>query len=224
MMGAGTKRAALAAALAGLGLWAAAPQPAGAQAADPALNRAGLVVTIEPKADVAVGTRFKFVLTTIQPGYLVVMDVNAAGAVTQIYPNVFSLKLGRQVVRQGRDPCGEGGANTLSSYGLAVGGNPKSNYVEPGRPFELPGEGEGRSYAFQACPPKGRGFVAAILSDRPVQLIDLPDMPAALVGQQAGFDHFVDGLKSLRLLSSDDPGQDGKPPRWSVSRAIYEIK
>ncbi len=223
MKGAAARRRARAVAL-GLALWAASPLAARAQAPDPALNRAGLAVTIEPAGGAAVGTRFKFVLTTAQPGYLVIMDVNAAGAVTQIYPNVFSLKLGSQVARAGRDPCGEGGANTLSSYGLAVGGNPKSNYVEPGHPFELPGEGEGRAYAFQACPPKGRGFVAAILSDRPVQLIDLPDVPAALVGQQAGFDRFVDALRSLRLLSSDDPGQDGKPPRWSVSRAAYEIR
>ena len=200
------------------------PGPGRAQPATPAdLNVAGLQIDMLPGPAVVAGGDFRFRVLTRRPGYLVLVDVNAEGVVTQLYPNIFSMKLVGQVSPSRADPCLSPSANTLSSFGLAGGGDVKSNYIEPGMPFELPGTRSGTGYAFQACPPRGRGMVMAILSNRPVQIVDLPDIPATMVGEKAGFDQIVSGLRSLRLVSSDQSDQT-TGPRWSVTAAPYTIQ
>lgn len=193
-----------------------------AQAQAPPANAAGLAVSVTPDT-AAVGTGFAFRVTSRQAGYLVLLDVNAEGSVTQLYPNLFSMHLAGRAMPAGQDPCTQPAANTLSSSGLQAGGDVEANRIDPGAAFELPGAREGTGYAFQACPPRGRGMVVAVLSDKPVQIIDLPDIPAAAVGQKTGFDRLVAALQGLRLVSGDDAGR-ATVPVWSVSWAPYVIR
>ena len=193
------------------------------QSGDAAVNPAGIQLSVTPAGIVAVGTTFGFHLTSRQPGFLVLLDINADGVVSQLYPNVFTMNAAKDAGAASADPCATPGANTLSTFGLAQGANTKENRIEPGRPFDLPGGSAGADYAFQACPPKGGGMVFAVLSDKPVQIIDLPDIPAGTVGSPAGLDRLLGALKQLRLVSGE-AGAPAVAPRWSIAWTRYEIR
>ncbi len=186
-------------------------------------NGAGLQMQLLP-SDALVGTTLAVRLSTRQGGYLVLLDVNAEGVVNQLYPNVFSMKLANQPMGATDDPCGAPAANTLSSTGLDESASLKANRIEAGQTFDLPGERQGAGYAFQACPPLGTGMLVAVLSDKAVQIIDLPDLPAAIVGKPAGFERLVSALRALRLVSGEQPEGAASTPRWSVTWTPYTIR
>ena len=55
-------------------------------------------------------------------------------------------------------------------------------------------------FEFVASPPLGSAMVVALLSDQPVQLIDLPDMPPSLVGQNSAVGFLSKLASELRIL------------------------
>jgi len=58
-------------------------------------NQAGLALEILPAARVRLGQEMAFRVTAAASGYLVVFDVNAAGQVTQLFPNRYSAASGK---------------------------------------------------------------------------------------------------------------------------------
>jgi hypothetical protein len=157
-------------------------------------NPSELAVDILPGADIAVGSRVSFRISTKKPGYLILLDVDAAGKLTQIYPTAFK--------------------TTPSPRA-------KSNYLTPGKPVQIPSAAE-QGFEFVASPPFGTAMVVAILSDLPVQAIDLPDIPASMTGQ-------ADALNYLTKLASDlrIPGEGGgrlREARWSFDAKFYAIR
>src|SRR5690606_8534214 len=123
-------------------------------------NAAGLSIDILPSQHLKPGTRIAFKVTTKRPGYLLLVDVDATGKLTQIYPNQRSLLTAR--VREG------------------------ANRIRPGRTITIPDPNDPLAgFEYVAEPPSGVAMVVAILSDKAVQLIDLPDVPAQFAGQQA---------------------------------------
>ena len=54
-------------------------------------NPAEVTVEMMPGQTVNVGSRVSFRITSKKPGYLVLVDVDATGHLTQIYPNTASL-------------------------------------------------------------------------------------------------------------------------------------
>jgi hypothetical protein len=181
------------------------PAPADpVQQADPtpkekAQNPAGVSVEVLPGLDLKLGTRIAFRITTQKPGYLLLVDIDAAGKLTQIYPNVVSLAESKE------DPA-------------------KANLIQPGKPVSIPDVTNPLArFEFVAEPPTGTGTVVAILSDRPVQVIDLPDVPPKLTGQEAAVDYLYGIARSLKIAAVDTPDQF-VPGNWSFDAKLYHIK
>jgi hypothetical protein len=162
-------------------------------------NPAGVTVEVLPGTDLPVGTKIAFRVATQKPGYLLLIDIDAAGKLTQIYPNVLSL--------------------TQASDKAASG-----NFIKPGHPMTIPDAGNPLArFEFIAEPPLGAGTVVAILSAQSVQLIDLPDLPGEITGQQAAVDYLYTVAQGLKIASVDKPGRfvDGV---WSFDAKSYQIK
>jgi hypothetical protein len=161
-------------------------------------NPADLAVEITPGPEIAPGAKVSFRITTKKPGYLILVDVDPGGKLEQIYPNPMS---------------------------LAANPNRESiNLIRPGTPLQLPSADDSKSrFEFIASPPFGTAMVVALLSDRPVQMIDLPDVPASLLGSTAGAELLSKVANELRI---PDPKRGGAflEPRWSFDAKFYAIK
>jgi hypothetical protein len=121
-------------------------------------NPAGLAMQILPGPDIAVGSQVSFQVSSKKAGYLILVDVETTGKLVQIYPNPMSLML-------------PGGVRE------------NANFLRPGKPVRIPDrENPYSGFEFVASPPTGTAMVVAILGDRQVQLVDLPDVPGSLAG------------------------------------------
>ena len=54
-----------------------------------------LAIGVEPATALTIGDRARFSISSKQDGYLVLLDVNASGEMTQLFPNQFSEKAGK---------------------------------------------------------------------------------------------------------------------------------
>ena len=54
-----------------------------------------LAISVEPANALSIGDRARFAVSSKQAGYLVLLDVNASGEMTQLFPNQFSEKSGK---------------------------------------------------------------------------------------------------------------------------------
>ncbi len=160
-------------------------------------NPAGMRIDILPNANLRVGMKIAFKVSTRQTGYLVLVDIDADGKLTQIYPNVMSL--------------------SRSSSNMT-----EANLIKPETPIIIPNPKNPLArFVFTADPPTGNGAIVAILSDKPVQIIDLPE-PSSL-GAQASIDALYQSVLSLKIASSDGSGKFIRGT-WSFGAAPYVIE
>jgi hypothetical protein len=159
-------------------------------------NPAELSIQMLPGQTVTVGSTVSFKISSKKPGYLVLVDVDATGHLTQIYPNTGSL------TRTNR-------AN--------------ANYVKPGSLFTIPLATD--PYAgvrYVVSPPNGRAMIVGILSALPVQILDLPDIPADLVDKPDKILSFLSKRTGeLRIPDSDNQLREA---RWSFDAKPYVIQ
>jgi hypothetical protein len=160
-------------------------------------NSAGLKLEFTAGDDFSVGSKLSFKVTTEQPGYLVLVDVDSDGKLTQIYPNVYSPK---------------GPTDSLETI----------NLLKPGRTMTVPDPTSETGFEFVASTPRGVGMVVAMLSDKPVQVIDLPDVPRGVTGQRAADEYLRNVTRSLKILPDSDSGQM-QDPKWSFATKFYSI-
>jgi hypothetical protein len=162
-------------------------------------NSAGLAIDVLPGTDLQVGSRVAFRVATRKSGYLIIVDVDPSGKLTQIYPNPMSL--GAQAGREG------------------------ANLIKPGRAVTLPDSARNplAGFEFVASPPLGTAMVVAILSDRPVQMVDLPDVPASLAGSAEAVNYLYGAARDLRVAG---PAQSGavQEAKWSFDAKFYRIR
>lgn len=169
------------------------------QASLKAKNSAGVVVEILPRTELRVGEKIALRVASKKQGYLVLVDVDAAGKLTQIYPNRRSLL-------------------------TAQDGQESANLIKPGRPITIPEVGNPfAGFEFVAAPPTGVAMVVAILSNRPVQMLDLPDIPAGMVGQGAAINYLTDWTSNLRIARADASGRLEEAV-WSFDAKLYVIR
>ena len=161
-------------------------------------NSAGLKLELMPSGDIVIGTQMSVRITSEKQGYLVVVDVDSEGHLTQIYPNTHSL---------------------ATKEGAAA----NSNLLSKGKPRIIPDPKERATFQFVAAPPVGVGMLVAVLSDVPVQMIDLPDVPALMAGQKPALDYVRETTRQLRILPSSDRDSI-KDPKWSFATQFYVIK
>jgi hypothetical protein len=160
-------------------------------------NSAGLVVDILPDVEIREGTKVTFRVNARKAGYLIVVDVDATGVLKQIYP----------------DP------NALLAHSAK---NQLSNHIAPGETLTVPKNGSDGSSSFVADP-AGVAMVVAILSGRPVQVMDLPDVPTAIIGRAEALKFISTSAHSLRIARSDAPGIFEKP-KLSFAAKFYIVK
>jgi hypothetical protein len=161
-------------------------------------NSAGLSLDIHPGPVVQIGGKVSFRVAAKKPGYLILVDVDAAGRVSQIFPNRGSL--------------------------LKIGSRESLNLIKPGRAMTIPEAGNAYAgFEFVAAPPAGTAMVVAILSDRPVQMLDLPDVPAEVAGQPEALSYIAEAARSLRIASTRDAGGLVEA-RWSFDAKLYVVK
>ena len=165
---------------------------------DPASNPAGVRFELLPGTDLSLGAKMAVRVSVQKPGYLVLVDVDSAGKLTQIFPNTQSL---------------------ASPQGTAA----NANLIAPNKPRLIPDPQDKASFNFVAAPPPGVGMVVAILSDKPVQMIDLPDVPKALAGRTAAVEYVRESTTSLKILPATDT-ERVQDPKWSFATKFYVIK
>src|SRR5262249_5996938 len=159
-------------------------------------NPAGVSVDLIPKLEVSPGSKIGFRISTKKTGYLILLDVDASGKLTQIFPNP-----------------------TAVTHGLREA----TNLVRPGRPLIIPQLGTPyAAFEFVADLPTGIAMVVALLSDKPWQVVDLPDAPPPAFAPD-------DTLKYVRsqALTLKVPNPNGGPleqPNWSIDGKFYLIK
>jgi len=159
-------------------------------------NSAGLTLDIIPGGEVIAGSKIGFRFTTKKPGYLILLNVDAEGKLSQIFPEA-PTEAG--AVRD--EPC----------------------LIKPGKPLIIPQLGSPyATFEFVAEPPAGVAMFVALLSDKPVQLVDLPNAPPPAFAP-------ADTLKYVRdqTLTLVVPNRDNnllERPKWSFDGKAYLIR
>jgi hypothetical protein len=159
-------------------------------------NAAGVSLDLIPNLEVIAGSKIGFRISTKKQGYLILLDVDASGKLTQIFPNTAT------VTRGLRDA---------------------PNLVRPGRPLTIPQFGTPYAgFEFVADPPAGVAMVVALLSDKPVQVVDLPDAPPPAFAPGDTLKYVRDKTRTLKVPSQD--GNQLEQPNWSFDGKFYLIK
>jgi hypothetical protein len=104
-------------------------------------NAAGVAIDILPADQFPIGSKVVFKVTAKKPGYLILVDVDAAGKVTQRYPNLYSMA-------------------------LPAGASENANLLEPGKTVAIPNPANPFAhFEYIAEAPAGPGMTNAPLAD-----------------------------------------------------------
>jgi hypothetical protein len=169
-----------------------------AQAATPSValpNVAKVAVRMIPGSAVEVGAKVGFEVTSARRGYVLLVDIDPTGRMTQIFPNPELLE------RLGGDDI---------------------NFIRANGKLPIPSEEiSKRGFNYLATEPTGSAAIVAILSERKVQLIDLPDTVES-EDKAASLNRLLKWIGELRVA---DPAS-GKllPSKWSYDFKSYEIR
>lgn len=159
-------------------------------------NPAGVSVDLIDKLEVPVGSKIGFRIATKRSGYLILLDVDASGRLTQIFPNP-----------------------TAATHGMRNA----INLIKPGRPVSIPQRGSPYAgFEFVADPPTGVAMVVALLSDKPVQVVDLPDTPPPAFAPADTLRYVRDQARTLKVANPD--GGPLAQPNWSIDGKFYVIE
>lgn len=159
-------------------------------------NPAGVSVDLIPKLEVPAGSKIGFRIATKRAGYVILLDVDAIGRLTQIFPNP-----------------------AAATHGLREA----ANLVKPGRPLTIPQPGTPHGGPrFVADPPAGMAMVVALLSDKPVQVVDLPDTPPPAFAPGDTLKYVRDQARTLKVANPE--GGRLEQPNWSIDGKFYLIK
>jgi hypothetical protein len=158
-------------------------------------NSAEVSVEMMPGETVSVGSKVSFRVTSKKAGYLVLVDVDVTGRLTQIYPNTVS---------------------------LLRGARPNGNYVKPGATLTIPNPSDPRAaIQYVVSPPAGQAMIVAILSPQPVQILDLPDVPLDVKEPSDMLAYLYKWTNELRI---PDDASHLREARWSFNSKSYRIQ
>jgi len=158
-------------------------------------NLAGVTLRMSPGQSVSVGTKVSFRVTTRKPGYLLLVDIDANGNMSQIFPSP-------EMIAQSQEAA--------------------TNLIKPGEELLIPNSAaKQRGFEYVITPPAGEATIVAILSDRRVQIIDLPDKVQKPQSAAETISSLTRWTSELRV---PDPGT-GKlqPSNWSFDIKQYAI-
>jgi hypothetical protein len=143
-----------------------------------------------------VGTEVLFRVSVAKPGYIMLVDIDTTGKMSQIYPR----------------------PELLSRFNRA-----DLNLVKPGSPFVIPSdELKGQGFKYIVTPPLGSSAVIAILSEKRVQLLDLPDLPQEVKTQAEVIQSLSKWMDELRI--PDVKTGKLEQTNWSIAVKPYSIQ
>jgi hypothetical protein len=158
-------------------------------------NTAELSVEMLPGKSVSIGSQVSFRIKSKKAGYVVLIDIDANGKLTQIFPTVASL------TRNFR---------------------PNANYIKPGAPLLVPNLANAEGMAYVVSPPAGNAMVVAMWSEQAVQILDLPDIPPEMAGQDAALNYLAKWASQLRIPESTTNRL--REAKWSFDAKTYSIQ
>ena len=159
-------------------------------------NSAVVSVDLVRGLEVSAGSKIGFRVATKKMGYLILLDVDASGRLMQIFPNP-----------------------TAATHGV----RDAANLIRPGRPVDIPQLGTPYGgYEFVAGLPAGIALVVALLSDKPVQVVDLPDAPSPAAAPGETLKYVREQAKALKVPNPDSGRLE--EPNWSIDGKFYLIK
>lgn len=159
-------------------------------------NAAGLSIEISPDQTAKIGTKVSFRVTTKKPGYLLLIDIDANGKMSQIFPSP-------ELIAQSDEGA--------------------MNFIKPGEEMLLPNSvAKKRGFEYVTTPPVGAATIVAILSDRRVQILDLPDTSQKTSTEAETLNFLTEWTRQLRV---PDPGT-GKllQSNWSFDIKRYLVQ
>jgi len=159
-------------------------------------NTAKVSLQMSPDRTVPVGSRISFRVTTRKPGYLMLVDIDADGKMSQIFPSP-------EMVVQSE----EGAAN----------------FVRPGEELVVPNSAaQKKGFEYIITPPIGSAAVVAILSERRVLLLDLPDDAQKPRTETETVSYLAGWTSGLRV--PDTGTGKMQPSNWSFDIKPYSIR
>jgi len=159
-------------------------------------NPAKVSLQMAPDRTVPVGTRISFRVTTRKPGYLLLVDIDADGKMSQIFPSP-------EMIVQSEDGA--------------------ANFLRPGEELVIPNSAaQKKGFEYVITPPTGNAAVVAIFSDRKVQLLDLPDDAQKPRGEADIISYLAGWMSGLRVPDSETGKM--QPSNWSFDIKPYSIR
>jgi hypothetical protein len=160
-------------------------------------NPAGLSLDLVPSTDVQVGTRMAVHVLSRKTGYLILIDVDPTGRLTQIFPNPRSLLLSKSSPK-------------------------RANLIQAGKAIAIPdSKNPFAGFELRATPPTGRALLLGLLSNRPVQVLDLPDIPSSIIGQAAALTYLQEMAQRLKVAQLNGGLEQID---WSFAAQFYSIR
>jgi hypothetical protein len=159
-------------------------------------NAARLSLQMFPDQVVGVGTKISFRVTAGKAGYVLLIDIDASGRMSQIFPSP-------EMIAQSQEAA--------------------TNLIKPGQEFLIPNSAAQKlGFEYVMTPPLGTAAIVAILSDRRVQILDLPDDAQKQRTEAEVIDYLTRWTSALRV---PDPST-GKlqPSNWSFDIKRYSIR
>lgn len=159
-------------------------------------NTTSLSLQMIPEQSVDVGTKMSFRVTAKKAGYVLLVDVDARGRMSQIFPSP-------EMIAQAPEAA--------------------ANFIKPGQELVIPNAAaKARGFEYVVTPPLGAAAVVAILSDRRVQILDLPDNAQEHESGSEIISYLSRWTNELRVPDAST----GKlqPSNWSFDIETYLIK
>ena len=159
-------------------------------------NAANVSLQMFPDQTAGVGTKISFRVTAKKPGYVMLIDIDANGRMSQIFPSP-------ELIAQSEEAA--------------------MNFIKPGEEMQLPNAvAKKRGFEYVTTPPVGATAVVAILSDRKVQILDLPDSSQKTRTEAETLSFLTEWTNQLRV---PDP-ETGKllQSNWSFDIKRYRIQ
>jgi hypothetical protein len=159
-------------------------------------NAANVSLQMSPEQTAGIGTKVSFRVTTKKSGYLLLIDIDADGRMSQIFPSP-------ELIAQSEEAA--------------------MNFIKPGEEMQLPNAvAKKRGFEYVATPPVGATTVVAILSDRKVQILDLPDTSQKMRSEAETLNLLTEWTRQLRV---PDPGTGRlQQSNWSFDIKRYLVQ
>ncbi len=171
--------------------------------ANSAPNAAGLEIKVEPADEIPTGAQIQFKVSARKRGYVILVNIDAEGQAKQIFP-------------------------ALAGDEMPFGATDDLNMVKPEKPLVVPDARNAlANFEFYASQP-GQGTIVGLMSSVPVEIVDLPELPASGDDREASVKRIFEAIGGLQVLPRDENprarASQAETPNWSMVAVDYRVK